>query len=658
MLARKRKTKALITVAILLLSSIVIMSLKVKQVLAEQTPTVSIKIYRIQAVDPIEGFLQGEADWYYEIKVWDGTKFTNKTAYAKVQNQDDVIEDKTHDFEDIESTVITVYIYLYEDDGIFGFETADISGSSYRTTFFTTYNLKQNTISGDQVIIEGGYYKTSGDYDGSTDVDENDANLWFDIWDNYDAPNAYAGEDVEITAGDKVNFDGSGSTSSPGSSIAKYEWDFENDGIIDAEGEKASYTYTKEGVYSYRLRVTDSLGEWDEDTGIVNVSSPPNKPPKAKFVYVPANPTIQDVVSFVDQSSDPDGSITSWLWDFGDGTTSQDSNPEHQYSNKGDYTITLTVTDNGGAQNSTEKILTIDNIPPIALFTYSPTELMVGEDVQFIDESTDPEGEPLSRLWNFGDGHTSTAKNPAHKYQSKGTYEVTLTVTDDEGLTNDASKTITVLNKPPTASFTYTPTKPTIQDTISFLDTSQDPYGSVVSWFWNFGDATNSTSQNSSHTFAQKGSFVVTLTVTDDDGAQSSFIQTVVVYNIPPDAYFNYSPTNPRTNTDVQFSDRSTDPENRTFSCLWDFGDGYTSDLQNPSHNFASKGDYNVTLTVWDDENATDTFSMTVSVTEPPPPETTVPIPLWMIVLVTVVIFGIGISTIYVWSRHRRSTKP
>jgi len=523
-------------------------------------------------------------------------------------------------------------------------------------TYVGTYNLKTNLLTGDETILESGYIKTSGDYDGSITVDQNDANLWFKIWDNYDAPIANAGADKYSYTGDKINFDGSKSIASTGSSIVKFEWDFESDGIVDTEGEKTSFTYGNEGTYTCLLKVTDSIGEWDEDTCLINVLSLPNESPIADFTYFPVNPTIQDTVSFIDQSTDPDGSIMSWSWDFGDGATSTDRNPSHQYSAKGDYTVKLTVTDNNEGQDSFERSLSIHNIAPTASFTYSPSELKVGEDIQFNDKSTDPEGTQLSWFWDFGDEHNSTEKNPAHKYTSKGTYEVTLTVTDDEGFTDATSKTITVLNKPPIASFQYNPFGPTIYDTINFTNTSEDSYGTIVSRFWDFGDGTNSTLQNPSHSFTQKGEYIIALTVTDNDGAQSSTSQSIVVLNLPPNANFDSKPPNPRTNMDVQFTDRSTDPENISiFSWSWDFGDGYTSDIQSPTHKFSLEGNYNVTLTIWDDENATGTFSMTISVTEPPPQETSVSIPLWLLALGIAAAFAISISVAYVWNKHRKS---
>ena len=94
-------------------------------------------------------------------------------------------------------------------------------------------------------------------------------------------------------------------------------------------------------------------------------------------------------------------------------------------------------------------------------------------------------------------------------------------------------------------------------------------------------------------------------------------------------------------------------PENKSISWFWDFGDGNTSELQTPTHKFAAEGDYNVTLIVTDDENATDTFTMTVPVTEPP--QTSGSIPLWIIAVVVIVIAATGFLGMFWWNRRRRS---
>lgn len=408
----------------------------------DPTPNVWIKIYRIQKIDDIEGFLEGEADWRYNVRIWDGDQYKTD-EYTPASNHDDIVVNKVHTFGDIMTVSTSIYVYLYEDD-LFGYEVADISGAKGRSRFDLVYDLISNTFTSDEVIIEGGYYKTSGDYDGSVTTDENDANLWFTIWDNYDLPTADAGSDQIAYPDDKVNFDGSGSTASSGSSIVKYEWDFENDGIVDAEGQKTSYTYLSKGEFTVRLRVTDNLGEFNDSFCTVTVLNPI---PVANFTWSPLPATIQDIINFVDTSQD-DESIISWFWDFGGGANSTEQNPSHQYADKGTYDVQLTVTDNDYATDSETKTITIQNVPPIADFTYSPTSTKKGQDVQFTDTSTDPEGKELIYLWDFGDGYTSTHKSPIHKYTEAKQYIVNLTVTDDEEAVNSTTKTISISEIP------------------------------------------------------------------------------------------------------------------------------------------------------------------------------------------------------------------
>ncbi len=426
---------------------------------ADTKPTLWIKIHRIEMVDEIEGWLQGGPDWYYQINVWDGKSYETYTLPNIIE---DGIVDYTHSFsldnyplDDIiaftlpidflwvgpDSTTTVFQIVLYESDPGAD-EVADISSSSSRVIFWACYDFKTNSLFGDTTYFEEGYYKTSGDYDGSTSIDENDANLWFDIWDNYNAPKAVAGVNVFCYVDEKVNFDGSGSSASTGSSISKYEWDFESDGRIDAEGARTSFTFTKKGRYTVTLRVTDSIGVTDSETLIVTVG---NKTPIPSFTLSPREPTIRDTIHFYDTSEDPDGTIVSWYWNFGDGHTSTIKDPTHDYSDKGSYTVTLRVTDDDGDSDSTTKILTFINLAPVADFTYSPSSAKAGTDIQFTDKSTDPEGKSLEYLWDFGDGDTSTKKNPVHKYEDGGEYSVKLIVTDDADDKKDKIKIVKIL---------------------------------------------------------------------------------------------------------------------------------------------------------------------------------------------------------------------
>jgi PKD repeat protein len=434
----------------------------------EVLPTVMIRIHRIQKVDDIEGFTEGGADWHYYILVWAEEKYLSVDKICTSNRDDTGNIGETYTFE-VKTRTIWIEIYLLEEDFWSAQDVADISGhpgggyDDYDGTiprgakYFGVYDLKNDILSEDEVTELGsmwvdGFYnvlETSGDYDDSTGVDENDAVLWFSIQDNYGPPvvEAMIGLDHPIykraraRTGDIVIFDGSRSLNSPGSSITKFEWDFESDGLMDAEGVQTSFTYNKKGNYTATLKVTDNLGETYTDTCTIEVL---NRLPTPNFTYTPSAPTIQNETRFYDASEDKDGTINSWFWDFGDGATSTEKDPTHQYPDKGNYNVQLKVTDNDGGSNNVTISVTIYNIAPSSDFTFSPNTPETGENVEFTDTSSDPESKLSSWSWSFGDGSSSTEQNPTHTYQKNGIYTVTLTAQDDEGVTSTKSKKITV----------------------------------------------------------------------------------------------------------------------------------------------------------------------------------------------------------------------
>lgn len=399
---------------------------------AESTPTIWITIHRIQATQSSEY----DSHWKYSITVNDQITDSVTQDYICQKTGDDIIVDRDDSFSTGNKSVyITLTVYRNEQGE---YETSDIS--SLGTTFDCTYNLAADELGGEEITVENNYYKTSGDYDGT--LDENDATVWFAISDNYDAPLANAGEDQTVSVRELVNFDASKSTASDGSSLVKIEWEFNGDGVIDSNRETASYRFNEDGNFTCKLIVTDSIGVKDEDTCIISVR---NKVPKASFTFSPENPSIQDTINITDNSSDDDGTITSWFWDFGDGTNSTEQNPMHVFNEKAKYKITLTVTDNQGAENSISQTVTMTNLQPEACFECNTTNYEIDTEILFMDNSTDPENKIVSWFWNFGDGNTSDLQAPSYKFMELGDYNVTLTVTDDENLTNTYTMVLSVV---------------------------------------------------------------------------------------------------------------------------------------------------------------------------------------------------------------------
>jgi PKD repeat protein len=325
---------------------------------------------------------------------------------------------------------------------------------------------------------------------------------------------------------------------------------------------------------------------------------------------VDSNESFQnDAVQFADESVQADGAspITTWLWDFGDGTTSSEQNPAHSYANIGKYDVRLTVSSvtASATQERLNYILVNAKQAPKADFAVSDNVVEVFEMVQFINESAPGTKPIMGYLWDFGDGKaTSILQHPTHSYDTPGTYAVSLTVASEHGLDmKTKGDFITVLAIPPEAMFTVEPTRtPVLTDTgapVFFEDISQEGSSPLVSWSWDFGDGEVSADQNPSHIYTDLGQYTVRLTVADSAGGADTVTIVQAITVLPNDmaADFTVNDRTPMVGQSVQFYDR-TDPGPGTLvSWTWDLGDGTTSTLRNPGHAYEATGAYTVSLT-------------------------------------------------------------
>ncbi|MCO6040401.1 PKD domain-containing protein [Thermococcus alcaliphilus] len=259
-----------------------------------------------------------------------------------------------------------------------------------------------------------------------------------------------------------------------------------------------------------------------------------NKPPECSINATPSTGKMPLHVGFNLHLNDPENGSMRWEINFGDGYTLEGNYTElrHVYEDKGTFPVTLTVYDPWNANSTCTATINVQhNEKPNAFFSYSPSEIKEGEEVSFMDSSTDPDGSVAGWSWNFGDGTFSSDRNPKHVYSTPGTYTVMLTVEDESGLKGSYTKEIKVepKNYLPTADFTFLPKEPKAGEEVSFADKSTDRDGSIVSWSWDFGDGSTSTDSEPSHVYANGGNYTVTLTVRDDKGGEDVKRVTITV---------------------------------------------------------------------------------------------------------------------------------
>ena len=303
--------------------------------------------------------------------------------------------------------------------------------------------------------------------------------------------------------------------------------------------------------------VANDINDAGEIVGHINGQSairwtltPPNLSPIA-FVGGPYTGTEGTAVALDGTlSSDPNGDVLTYSWDYGDGSAlGSGATPTHSYAQNGSYTLTLTVQDPGGLTSQASTSVTVANDPPVP--NAGPDRTVVAKrsltyTVAFTDAGT------LDAPWNYvvrwGDGTANTSKQTnvqgnqpalAHTYNTVGTFTRRLTATDKDGGTAfDEAISSVVANSPPIAATTgpYIGNEGTA---VAMASTgSSDPNGDVLTYAWKFGDGTTSTAANPSKTYTDNGAFTVTLIVKDPSGAADTATTTATIANVAPTARF------------------------------------------------------------------------------------------------------------------------
>lgn len=361
-----------------------------------------------------------------------------------------------------------------------------------------------------------------------------------------------------------------------------YSWNF-GDATTSAQT-SPSHTYASSGNFNVTLIVTSSAGCMD--TLVQMISTPVL--PQSNFTF--QIDTCSRTVNFTNASQN----ATSYSWNFGEATTSTQTNPSHTYTTNGTFNVRLIAITAAGCRDTTIIPVPVNYILPTAAFTVTPVNCTFN--ITIVNQSAGAN----SYAWNFGDATTSSAQNPAHTYSTPGNYVITLIVTGIAGCRDTIIHNV-IINPLPSASFTVNPDNCTWS--AQFTNTSQN----ATIYSWNFGDATTSTQTNPTHTYSTTGPFTVTLTSSNSIGCTSTVTHTV---SYPPLPVSSFTFQQALCSRLVTFTNASTN----AFSYAWNFGDATTSNLPNPTHTYVTNGNYNVRLIVTSIFGCTDTVIVPVVV--------------------------------------------
>jgi len=388
-----------------------------------------------------------------------------------------------------------------------------------------------------------------------------------------------------------------------GGTITGWNWNF-GDGIGISNQQNPSYLYqsvSNTTNYNVELIITNSYGCKDTNYNIATVYPLPI----ANFnnnIACFGNPT-----EFIDLSTSNGGNLNSWHWTFGDGNSTNQQNPQHTYSDFGYFPVTLTVTDINSCVDDTTKTIVVDSLP-IPSFTWTAT--CTQGIINFTNTSNGNGSNIISYLWDFGDGFMSNVENPIHYYFNNGNYNVSLTVTNDRGCSDSIDILVSVNEG---LNLDFYASDVCFGESMYFYYNLINPFVQPATWLWSFGDGTYSTDPQPVHFYQQPGTYNVLLTVTDNLGCDLTITHQITVFASP---IANFSANIAQIGSPTIFSDLSTTANGNLISWHWDFGDGSTSNQQNPQHFYNNAGNYLVTLIVINNFGCSDTFSLNVLVTE------------------------------------------
>lgn len=371
-----------------------------------------------------------------------------------------------------------------------------------------------------------------------------------------------------------------------------------------SESETVSLKALKQGTQHITLYGQDNKGLHKQVSNQIFVTN--NQAPNINFVV--DNLCLDNPTTFSAQNLTPSQTLTSYTWDFGDGTTATGEEATHQYTAPGIYKVRLTVEADGGCGNFIEKEINIYEVPEPE-FIFPDEVLCTNGAIAFENLTPGDYNDDITWLWDFGDGTTSAEKHPSHTYVSGGTKTVTLTASIP-GCSATISHTLEVIEGP---SVDFSAANLCFGEEVEFTNLTLGD--DITGYSWDFGNGEISSEISPTTTFSEPGAYAVSLTVTTASGCNNTMTKTITIRDLPQ---VNFVHAMSCSGIPTAFEDRSTVAEGSISSWLWDFGDGHTSTQKNPSHAFEGPGTYEVKLIATSSFGCVDSTVQTVLVKAAP----------------------------------------
>jgi PKD repeat protein len=344
----------------------------------------------------------------------------------------------------------------------------------------------------------------------------------------------------------------------------QFTWDFGDGNSSTAEN--PSHQYVEKGSFTACLTASNSFGS----DSICQVLMIDNILPTAQFDFQSVGPGLYTFRNLSSTNTD------SLVWDFGDGTSSNEEDPSHQYLSEGNFSVCLIAYNALGADTLCQNIV-VRNLLPDADFTLEELDFGL---FSFTDSS---QNSPQSWQWDFGDGDTSTEQNPNHQYTREGNYNVRLIVGNSFGA-DTTTQRLTVSGLQTMAGFDIAAIG---QGQFRFTNLSSN---NSTRFDWDFGDGNVATEESPEHQYTQEGFYTVCL-IASNEFTSDTLCTTLAVEDLLPQAGFVLEIIG---GDSIQVRDTS---RNLPVEWLWIFGDGDSSRVQNPGHRYELAGTYEVCLT-------------------------------------------------------------